>query len=505
MKKILAGLLAATMAVTALAGCSGGSDKKESTAESKSEQSSKEESAEPAANGAGGFEGRDDIAYVMIYNPSVYDENLKVNDTTGTGDMMWVDPSMKRADGLEEPAAPDSPEQNFAFDFKYDLSGDRAGFMPPTYKTGDTHDFYYGLNSRVKGTFVCQAEGTHCYVWTLKNDTVDKATLQKVADEFDNTIYDADVNRFGTPRYADEGGKINFLFYDFNSESVRGFFAPKDLFSSREVTQAEADVYSVNLDHALLHINTSILSDGTDRALYATLAHEFQHLINFTGYFETVQGAAMGTWLNESMSAYAEEKLYPGVKIEKQVDLSLSYSDLVRNGQSLYNFGVSDNPFDIGVYGSVFYYAMYLENLAGEDVCHNIQNYWRTSYSPTLDTAEALYKSVPADVVSSIDGKYNYPATLSFATEDQKWMSKLTLDFYMSMLKYDSGDPDAFNYVQAQTLLYDQVNPAQIEGGGRVIAATKDGKFTIPTDAGKPLVYIGFDKDFNPVTDIVCQ
>ena len=141
--------------------------------------------------------------------------------------------------------------------------------------------------------------------------------------------------------------------------------------------------------------------------------------------------------------------------------------------------------------------------LFGEDVFRNLHNYWRTSFSPTLSTAEALYHAVPETVASDIDGKYSYPAELNFKTEDEKWMSKLALDFYMSMLKYDSNDPEAFKDVDVQTLLYDQVNPAQIEGGGRVIAATKDGTFTIPEDAGKPLVYIGFDKDFNPVTDII--
>ena len=40
----------------------------------------------------------------------------------------------------------------------------RAGFMPPTYKTGDTHDFYYGLNSRVKGTIPTDAGKPLVYI-----------------------------------------------------------------------------------------------------------------------------------------------------------------------------------------------------------------------------------------------------------------------------------------------------------------------------------------------------
>ena len=52
------------------------------------------------------------------------------------------------------------------------------------------------------------------------------------------------------------------------------------------------------------------------------------------------------------------------------------------------------------------------------------------------------------------------------------------------------------------TLLYDEINPADIQGGGRVIAATMDGTFEIPDDADYGLIYIGLDADFKPVTGI---
>ena len=69
------------------------------------------------------------------------------------------------------------------------------------------------------------------------------------------------------------------------------------------------------------------------------------------------------------------------------------------------------------------------------------------------------------------------------------------------MLKYDAGDPEAFKNVKSDYLLYDELDGANIEGGGRIIIATKDGKFSIPDDADKGLIYIGLDKNFNVVTD----
>ena len=515
MKKILAGLLAVSMLATAMAGCSNGSsDKKDdagqSAVESKADESSKE--AAPAA-GSGGFEGRSDISYVMIYNPAVYNEKLDNNTKTPSGDMKWVNPQMKRAGSVEEQEEPLTVAQNgldklVGDTSDADFSADRAGFIAPTYKKGEKHSFFYcpdfSAGYLYKGEFTCEYVGEKCYVWMLSKENSDKSLAESIAKEFDSTIYDKDVALFGEPRYADKGGKIHLMFHDIG-KNIGGYFCQTDIFSTDEMSEAVAESKGFNLNHAMVHINTSYLSAANIRTINATIAHEFQHLINASDMFELGKRLETDTWLNEAMSGYAEEKLYPGIQKEDGRYEYLANSDLLRNGQSLFNFATDMTPFsvDAGVYGSVFLFSMYMENLAGEDVFRNLHNYWRTSFSPTLSTAEALYHAVPETVASDIDGKYSYPAELNFKTEDEKWMSKLALDFYMSMLKYDSNDPEAFKDVDVQTLLYDQVNPAQIEGGGRVIAATKDGTFTIPEDAGKPLVYIGFDKDFNPVTDII--
>lgn len=166
--------------------------------------------------------------------------------------------------------------------------------------------------------------------------------------------------------------------------------------------------------------------------------------------------------------------MYPGTK-----DLAGHYeefatSDRIRHGQSMYNFttDTTNTNFDIGVYGSVYLFSEFLSSGAGDDVFSDIHSYWRTSYSPS---------------------------------PDEEWMSKLTLDFYLSLLKPDGSSPEAFDKVRAQTLLYDEINPADIEGGGRVVAALKDGEFKFPTDADRGLVYVGLNRNFEIVTEIVVR
>lgn len=81
---------------------------------------------------------------------------------------------------------------------------------------------------------------------------------------------------------------------------------------------------------------------------------------------------------------------------------------------------------------------------------------------------------------------------------------KLTLHFYLSMLSKDGGLA-AYNYIQNSSLLYDELDGTTIEGGGRIILATKDTSFEIPDDADSGLIYIGLDKDFQIVTAYVPQ
>ena len=80
-------------------------------------------------------------------------------------------------------------------------------------------------------------------------------------------------------------------------------------------------------------------------------------------------------------------------------------------------------------------------------------------------------------------------------------MSKLTLDFYLSMFA-KTGNLEAYKAIQNSALLYDEINGAEIEGGGRIIVAV-DGKFEIPEDADSGLIYVGLDENYQPVTSFI--
>ena len=510
-RRVIAVILSGILIALCFSGCAGNTAEPTTQAPTAPEQTGESVAGEQTSLETEDtvFSGRDDIAYVLIYNPEIYYEETDDNRTVNTGNFdKWIDAGAFRAE-------PPSEELPFRFtsqgDLKkeadgmdVDLTGSRASVPQPEFRVGDTAKYYYDDDtSKKQDTFRCVFSGSHCCFWTLQDaEIADEAMLERIANEFDTKIYPADVEAFGSPRYADVNGKIHVLFHPMDGYTL-GYFWQGDLYTHEELSDAEAERYGANRDLAMIHLNAGMLRyPDLEEIICSTLAHELQHLINFTDGIEYNGYSYASTWINESMSGYIEEKLYPGVKDAEGHYESFVSSDLIRHGQSMYHFGTEDR--DIGVYGSVFLYSQYLEGIAGETVFRDFHNYWRTTFDPNrLFDENALYAVVPETVRQEIDGRYEFPSKLQFEDQYTEFMSKLTLDFYISLLKYDSSDPDAYQKVEAQALLYDEINPADIEGGGRVIAATKDGHFEIPDDAGIPLVFIGFDKDMNQITGVV--
>ncbi len=451
----------------------------------------------------------DDVRYVMIYNPAVFNPNAMYNRTQSTGSFgNQVDVNVNRGglDEIKENLTISQGEIDQGPVFQGE--GDKAGTLGKVYKVGDQKQFYCAsednINVRMVRNFTCKYAGTYCNIW-VAGVNLSNSVVNYYGQEFDKNVYQTMTREFGTSRFAENGSKVNFLYYPMPM-STGGFSCPLDSWASGEVSAAEIRQYGVNTDHALLHMN-GYLADyqkypANKNFMTSTLAHEFQHMICATDAFEKPTFVLCDIWFNEGMSGYIEEKLYPGVKAERGGHVEcLMASDLIRNGQSLYNFKTGYN--DIGVYGSVYLYSNYLAELAGDDVFSNFHQYWRASYDADLTVAEALVAAVPQDVYDSLYAAIPYPSGLSFANEEEEWMSKLTLSFYLELLDKEQDYPKDFDAVKSQYLLYDQINSTTLEGGGRVIVALSGNQYQIPGDADTGLIYVGLNKDFEVVTDLI--
>lgn len=457
------------------------------------------------------FLDNENVKYVMIYNPSILSGELSYIPTKSTGNFSnQVDPYINRSEGLEaggfQNVTPDSLIGDLPLD-KAEKDGDRANGYAPVYSVGSSRNFYCypqtSLNEpRIVRNFSCRYVGEHCYIWVY-NNIISDTYAKEYGEEFDRNIYEQEVEAFGQPRYADMGGKIHLLYYPMQEEFA-GCFCMLDLYASNEFSSQVVAEYGINTDHAIIHMNGSYAAmPELKLSMTTTMAHEFQHLICGSDDFYTEEWLHCPSWFNEAMSTYTETLLYPEYA-ELQQDYTRLHSDyLIRHGQSLYSFNniTPDYQYDFSPYDSVYLYAHYLARLAGDDVFSNFHDYWRYSGSETLYDMEAISKAVPEDIYDTVMDSLDYSDLMIF--NEAEFMSKLTLQFYLDLLDEDETDPEAFAPLDPTKLIYDEVNPAQIEPGGRIIIALKNSTYFIPEDADSGLMYIGLDKDFNPVTSII--
>lgn len=547
MKKLTAILLCLLLTAALFAGCSGAEDTPDTTKAEAAQTTAAQTTAaqtdapvDPAASGnydpeqtlnpgepseevAGKLAFTDDISalaegtvsYVMIYNPFLNDDSRRngsswLFDTINTGDISTqIEVDMNRADELPEELpygwisqgqlpTPDTTGMVF--------EQDRAGGLPGIYSVGESHDFFTyndSFTDRTLDSYTCGYAGAHCYVWVNDKSSLSGDLVELFGRKFDEETFQTDNALFGSDRFTEAGGKVNILFYDI-AQNLYGYFTGMDNYYSYEFESEEkAREMKCNTDEAIIFINANIARiPGEEASIISTLAHEYQHQIcdsSRIASFYSGHCADIDNWFNEAMSGFVEEYMYPGIQEKNGRYQALHSSDTLREGQSLYNFSTEQG---IGAYGSVFLFAEYLANLdGGVDVFHNFHDYWRYSGSETLNTAEAIYWSVSEQTRNYINEKYPYALNDPTVTPAQEWLSKLTLDYYLSMLHYDVTSSETFALVDADKLLFNSLYPTDLdlESGGRTVFAVGDG-FTVPMDAENGLIYVGLDENYLPIS-----
>jgi len=136
---------------------------------------------------------------------------------------------------------------------------------------------------------------------------------EQIAANFDDPIYDADVQYFGTPGDIDaNGGRIvllyaagvNNLSENYNEAFVAGFTCPLDLgFTGGN----DAEMFYLMVPDPTGEFTPAagdgITKEQVRRITDNTVTHEFQHMINA----QSGNGGAQDVWINEGLSHIAEE------------------------------------------------------------------------------------------------------------------------------------------------------------------------------------------------------
>ena len=205
-------------------------------------------------------------------------------------------------------------------------------------------------------------EGLYCYVWVLddvylensESKVDNKISLEQaraVANKFDK-LYSAETAIFGqtykdyynqftsseAEEFLDSGyvlpeEKISILICDIyedyspiQNSGVLGYFWAKDFFDYNLLYE-ETKMYSNEAE--IFYIDSHFLDSYTEMT-YSTLAHEFQHMLNFVNK-NLKWDVTLATWYNEMLSMVCEDLLQDVIGIEDK--------DSPRSRLSSFNYG----------------------------------------------------------------------------------------------------------------------------------------------------------------------
>ncbi len=281
--------------------------------------------------------------------------------------------------GFKHFVAPDFPKLS-PVSSRAAVSAPLQSVTPISGTTGTKKEIWVELaNGYVKKSATLRAVGTYCYVWVIddyystasKGNKVDSSKAQDYASNFD-TVYPYIRNIFGeeseqiinlkTNRYesisslSDTGSKVNIVVYDIKNDGVLGFFFSKDYYYSDSGYIADGSGKKHYINPGKYFYIDSVYANSNFKDTVSTLAHEFQHMINFNQKNlneDCVKNPSVG--YNEMLSMLCEDLM--------QSKLGLKDSESPKN--RLKNFNE----------------AYYLAALTGYEDSKNTALYYATNYA----------------------------------------------------------------------------------------------------------------------------
>ena len=246
----------------------------------------------------------------------------------------------------------------------------------------DVNDNFIQINTTLR------AVSEHSAVWVAHESWNDSDTknenkvnqMQVIAftEKFDR-IYKLITPIFGKENGLNNDGKIHILVYDINPDRhnnetmIVGFFWSKDMMSQSAFDKAGVNIKSNEAE--MFYMDSYILNMFPDLT-YSTLAHEFQHLINYNeNVIKRKQNPSV--WYNEMLSMLAEDIISPLIDISENNPAHPISMRIPTFLEDYYLTGVaewkSDPEFVLASYSNIYAFGAYLaRNYGGAELIREI-------------------------------------------------------------------------------------------------------------------------------------
>lgn len=190
-------------------------------------------------------------------------------------------------------------------DAMYDPPGGRGFWARKSDLATGTTTFY-----RVAAMFA--ASSAHAHVYVEADREVPKSAIDGVLAAFENNIVPIEHVWFTTPTDIDRNGRVILLLLDIqdgyregsSTGYIAGYFDPLNHYSEASVNALNRNYHSNQAE--MLYLDT-YPADVTRTAFFATLAHEYQHLLQFGKYYRGDQDDIEPTWVDEGLSEVASD------------------------------------------------------------------------------------------------------------------------------------------------------------------------------------------------------
>ncbi|GHU15589.1 hypothetical protein FACS1894163_02870 [Spirochaetia bacterium] len=251
------------------------------------------------------------------------------------------------------------------------------------YTVGSTKNFWvessYNNRNFIQKQAKLYAQGTYSNIWIMEGEGIisnPTTVAQTFADKFD-LIYPLETKVIGYEYGGDPsdistyGGKdgdprIQILVYDFTpggSDTAAGFFWSKDFYP-----QASLSTQKTNLAE-IFYISAESLRDSPDYT-YGTLAHEFQHMINFNVKY-VKHSVRSQSWYDEMLADVAKDMIQPMIGVSTTNSDNVIPQRITGFLTSYANKGVT--IWDSSSYSYSYAFGAYLtRNYGGAELFKNI-------------------------------------------------------------------------------------------------------------------------------------
>jgi hypothetical protein len=338
----------------------------------------------------------------------------------------------------------------------------------------DEEGNFWAVDGRTDEPYRCSASllaaGKHCLVYGEDGLKIPVSFAETVADKFDGYVYPVITGAFGSPSDLDRNGRVILLLLNIRenvSDSyTTGYFDPNDLLKDPYSNRGE-----------ILYINYKASGEGN---VYSTMAHELQHLINYSLHLPN----EMDTWIDEGLAS-AAEYLYEGKQDDQKGGRIWWFNkDPKKTIQKGNNFFIWDGswenskePDDLGNYATVYLFFQWLRIHAnnGSEIYRDIINSKFTDYRAVTDAA-----------------KKRIPGFSGIRNDEEVW-AKLLGDWYAAnRLRATDGIYGYKNEITLDfTWSYPESNTAVFLYPGEGVYSGITGAFTPPQGGGSHIRYLG--------------